>query len=66
MPYKNIKDLPDNIQHVLPMHAQKIYKEAFNNAYINYEDEITAIKVAWSAVKKSYSKNKNGNWTKIK
>lgn len=35
MPYKTKRDLPDNVQNVLPAHAQDIYKEAFNSAWIN-------------------------------
>jgi cation transport regulator len=30
MPYKTNKDLPENVTHVLPAHAQDIYREAFN------------------------------------
>lgn len=35
MPYKSKSELPDNVQNVLPAHAQDIYKEAFNSAWIN-------------------------------
>ena len=73
MPYKNVKDLPESVQKNLPEHAQKIYLEAFNNAWEEYakpEDrkggasrEETAYKVAWSAVKKTYEKDeKSGEW----
>lgn len=49
MPYKTISDLPKNVKHVLPKHAQEIFKEAFNSA--------------WSAVKKKYKKNESsGQW----
>jgi cation transport regulator len=75
MPYKNELDLPDSVQKALPEHAQKIYLEAFNNAweeYKNPEDRIgdasreeTAHKVAWSAVKKTYGKDeRSGIWKK--
>jgi cation transport regulator len=30
MPYDSNADLPDNLQHILPEHAQDIYREAFN------------------------------------
>ncbi len=33
MPYSNKSELPDSVQHVLPAHAQEIYKEAFNSAW---------------------------------
>lgn len=32
MPYRSKQELPDSVQHVLPAHAQEIYKEAFNSA----------------------------------
>ncbi|MDD5405666.1 MAG: ChaB family protein [Sulfurovaceae bacterium] len=67
MPYKTNEDLPDSLQHVLPKHAQDIFREAFNNAWHQYaspekrfddssRDE-TARKVAWAAVKHKYEKN---------
>lgn len=61
MPYRSKQELPDSVQHVLPEHAQEIYKEAFNSAWDQYKDkadrrddasrEETAHKVAWAAVK---------------
>lgn len=73
MPYKSVKDLPESVQKNLPEHAQKIYLEAFNNAWEEYAKpgdrkggasrEETAFKVAWSAVKKTYEKDeKSGVW----
>lgn len=75
MPYKTINELPEGVQNVLPAHAQDIYKEAFNNAYDQYDEpeerrgdesrEETAHKVAWSAVKKAgYQKGDDDNWYK--
>lgn len=29
MPYKTKSDLPESVKHVLPSHAQDIYKEAY-------------------------------------
>jgi len=77
MPYKNERDLPESMQKVLPEHAQKIYLEAFNNAWNEYKNpedrhgdasrEETAHKVAWSAVKKTYKKDeKSGIWKLLK
>lgn len=63
MPYKRNKELPETIQRVLPEHAQTIYRKAFNSAHEQYGSEETAIKVAWSAVKKSYEK-REGKWVK--
>lgn len=72
MPYFDIDDLPRNVTHVLPTHAQEIYKEAFNNAYDEYKDaskrqgdgsrEEVAHRVAWTAVKQHYSKSQDGRW----
>ncbi len=75
MPYKTIDDLPDSVRKNLPNHAQGIFLEAFNNAWDEYKNpeerrgnisrEETAFKVAWSAVKKSYHKDKeSGKWKK--
>lgn len=74
MPYQAKKDLPDSVQHVLPVHAQEIYKEAFNSAWDQYKDkadrrdyasrEETAHKVAWAAVKKEYAKGEDDKWHK--
>lgn len=72
MPYKSTNELPDSVKHVLPAHAQDIYKEAFNSAYEEYKDpddrrdeasrEEVAHRVAWSAVKKKYEKGDNDRW----
>ncbi|MFO7967644.1 MAG: ChaB family protein [Archaeoglobaceae archaeon] len=73
MPYDSIGELPDSVRENLPKHAQEIYMEAYNNAWDEYKDpedrrgnasrEEVAHKVAWSAVKKSYTK-KGGKWSK--
>ncbi len=72
MPYKSISQLPDSVRGPLPKHAQEIYKEAFNDAWDEYADpddrrgdasrEETAHRVAWSAVKSSYSKGDDDKW----
>ena len=36
MPYKTNKDLPENVTHVLPAHAQDIYRDAFNHTWQEY------------------------------
>lgn len=60
MPYTSNADLPLRIRHVLPGHAQDIYRAAFNNAFASYADsgrrEEIAHRVAWAAVKKRYVK----------
>ncbi|MDN6556757.1 MAG: putative cation transport regulator ChaB [Acidipropionibacterium acidipropionici] len=72
MPYSDTNELPDSVQRVLPMHAQDIYKEAYNSAFDQYKDpserrgnedlEAAAHKVAWSAVKDEYAKGDDGKW----
>jgi len=74
MPYKTNKDLPDSVKDNLPAGAQKIYREAFNNAFKQYKDpkkrrgkaslDETCARVAWSAVKHSYTKVKD-KWVKL-
>lgn len=69
MPYKNNSELPDSVKNHLPKHALDIYREAFNHAYLQYQDQVNdkyaheqiAHKVAWSAVKKKYEKNEYTN-----
>ena len=62
MPYSSIEDLPNSVQGHLPVHAQEIFLEVFNNAWKQYGDEQTAFRVAWAAVKKKYVKNQDGEW----
>ena len=74
MPYKNLKELPDQVRNVLPRHAREIYLAAYNNAWDEYKNpddrkdgssrEETAHKVAWAAVKQVYKKDGSGEWTK--
>lgn len=70
MPYDKREDLPESVRSVLPPHAQDIYKEAYSSAWEQYTDpqerdgsrEETAHRVAWSAVKQSYTKGDDGQW----
>ena len=75
MPYDTLRDLPSQVRENLPEGGQKIFKEAFNNAWDYYKDpkkrqgsdsrEEVANKIAWSAVKKEYEKDPDsGEWTK--
>lgn len=58
MPYKTNQDLPSGVRDHLPLHAQDIYREAFNHAWTQYhEQEDTARRVAWASVKKKYHKD---------
>lgn len=60
-PYDKNSDLPDSVK-VLPEDAKSLWREVFNKSYSKGEDY--ARKVAWTVVKKSYKKNKDGNWVK--
>lgn len=62
MPYNHNDDLPDSIKNHLPDHAKSIFRKAFNNAYEQYQNEESAFRVAWAAVKKQYEKNDDGIW----
>lgn len=74
MPYKNTSELPASVQQALRNvpHAQEIYKDAYNNAWEQYENPVdrrgdasreeTAHAVAWSAVKESYTKGDDSVW----
>ncbi len=64
MPYKQITQLPDSdsVKNNLPKHAREIYKEAFNSAEGQYDEEDRAHRVAWSAVENKYEKDDKGNW----
>lgn len=63
MPYAKRSDLPESVRDTLPAPAQGIYKEAFNSAWDQYDqDESRAHRVAWGAVKKQYHKNASGDW----
>ncbi len=72
LPYNNLKELPEQIKKNLPKPAQEIYLKAFNNAWEQYKDpdkrrgnqsqEEVSHKVAWSAVKQTYTKDESGNW----
>ena len=62
MPYDQISQLPKGVKNNLPKHAQEIYKEAFNSAEEQYDEESRAHRVAWGAVEEKYGKNEKGNW----
>ena len=64
MPYDKITELPKGVRNNLPKYAQEIYKEAFNSAEEQYDEESRAHRVAWSAVEQKYEKNDKGNWVK--
>jgi cation transport regulator len=64
MPYATNADLPENLQRLLPEHAQDIYRAAFNHAYAAHagdpRQEEAAHRIAWAAVKRSYARTATG------
>ena len=64
MPYASIADLPVSVRDNVPRHAQEICQQAFNSAWDDDRGrEETAHRVAWSAVKRQYSKDAaSGKW----
>ena len=62
MPYARNDALPESVRAHLPEHAQDIFREAFNHALTEYEDEQRAFRVAWAAVKHRYEKGPGGTW----
>lgn len=66
MPYARNTDLPAAVRVHLPARAQTIYRKAFNHAWWEYalpssrrgdsSREVTAHRVAWAAVKRSFRK----------
>ena len=60
MPYRSNADLPPQVRDHLPIHAQDIFRAAFNHAFAAHGDEpdgeATAFRIAWAAVHKRYRK----------
>ena len=65
MSYRSNEDLPMAVQAHLPPHAQAIYREAFNHAFVSHADDArqkeAAHRIAWAVVKRSYVKI-GGSW----
>lgn len=58
MPYATLDDLPPRVRSHLPVHAQEIWRAAFNAAWDRHRDdprrEEIAPRIAWAAVKRRY------------
>ena len=66
MPYSSNLELPPAVRKHLPLHAQDIFREAFNHAWDEYGgEEERAFRVAWAAVKRQYRK-RGDEWVPIK
>lgn len=65
--YESIHDLPFVCQLNLPLAAQKLYREAFNRAWREAQDQKTryqhAQTQAWTEVRKKFERDKvTGRW----
>ena len=58
MHYEKLDDLPCHIKTILPVDSQEYYMNIFNNAYIDYQNDIIAHKIAIAAVEFSYTERK--------
>ncbi len=73
MRYETLEDLPDTLKDVLPEEAQKIYLEAYQEAWDAYKPEVggdlgqagMAHRDAWHAMKQEFIHDeKKGRWYK--
>jgi cation transport regulator len=68
VPYAANGDLPSGVRAHLPPHAQDIYREAFNHAWVQYGEDLRreqiAHRVAWAAVNRRYRKT-GSDWVEI-
>jgi cation transport regulator len=60
MPYASNADLPPSVRRSLPSHAKDVYREAFNHSFSaragDPRQEEASHRIAWGAVKRSYTK----------
>ena len=62
VPYVVNEQLPPAVRDHLPLHAQDIFREAFNHAFEQgYPDEASDFRIGWAAVKRQYQKV-DGYW----
>ncbi len=64
MPYESLQALPPSLRSHLPLRAQEIYRQAFNEAWEQYADlmarqgpaalEEAVSRSAWAAVRQKY------------
>lgn len=64
MPYDSNDKLPDDVKNALPDDAQTIWRNAFNSA-ADQNDEDEAARIAWTAVKNAgFEKGDDNKWRK--
>jgi cation transport regulator len=71
MPYDTVAELPEQVRHALPKHAQEIWRAAYEAAWEAHSElaradrEATCARIAWGAVKRQYETGpKGGMWRK--
>lgn len=66
MTIKEVDQLPKEVRESLPEAAQKIYFDAYNRAWEQYEGEddreAAAHREAWKVVQESYRQDEQGRW----
>jgi cation transport regulator len=66
MPYASNAALPPSVRDHLPPRAQDLYREAFNEAWATYAEDVRreeiAHRVAWAAVKRQFHKGSGARW----
>jgi cation transport regulator ChaB len=65
-PYNKPADLPPAVKDNMDESLQKVFIKVFNKALQHYKDDTTAIKVAWSVIKKIAKKGDDGKWHQLK
>jgi cation transport regulator ChaB len=68
MPFSRNADLPANVRSSLPSGAQSVWRDAFNAAMDGGRSEASALRIAWSAVRRAgYEPNpRGGQWRQTK
>lgn len=64
MPWASTKDLPAGVRSSLPAEAQEVFRTVANSVKEKGGSDESAMRRAWGAVKRSYKKNKDGDWVK--
>ena len=67
MPYARNADLPAVVKNALPAEAQSVWRNAFNSAAADGNDEAKCSRIGWGAVKNAgWQKGEDGTWRKVK
>lgn len=64
MPWKSNNDLPESVRGSLPEAAQTRFRTVANGALGRGDDEESAIKQAWSVVRRAWKRAESGEWVR--